>query len=190
MSDGATLTTNLIGGLLIFETLLQAIVRRLDSQLPGFTSASDTAKLPDVIARCVRVAVLIGIAVAICESWVVDVLGLVDASAWDRLARASSTAGITLFTAFVLWELFNYAAGAYVARLAKNSGGGAGDRSAAGSAASRLDTLLPLLRVTGGIILAIIAALIALEELWVNVTPCWPVPRFLASPCPSAVRPW
>jgi small-conductance mechanosensitive channel len=161
------LTTNLIGGLLIFETLLQAVVRRLDSQLPGFTPASDTAKLPDVIARCVRVAVLIGIAVAICESWVVDVLGLVDASAWNRLARASSTAGITLFTAFVLWELFNYAAGAYVARLARNSGEGA----AAGSAASRLDTLLPLLRITIGIILATIAALIALEELGVNVTP-------------------
>jgi moderate conductance mechanosensitive channel len=120
-----------------------------------------------VIARCVRVAVLIGIAVAICESWVVDVLGLVDASAWNRLARASSTAGITLFTAFVLWELFNYAAGAYVARLARNSGEGA----AAGSAASRLDTLLPLLRITIGIILATIAALIALEELGVNVTP-------------------
>ena len=140
------LTINLLIGLLIFETLLQAVVRRLDSQLPGFTPAGNAQKLPDVIARCLRVAVLIGIVAAISESWVVNVLGLVDASAWNKLARASSTAGITLFAAFVLWELFNYATEAYVARLARQSDGDA-------SRTSRLDTLMPLLRVTIAIIL-------------------------------------
>ena len=73
------LTLNLAVGLLVFETLLQAVVRRLDLQLPGFTPASDRQKLPDVVARCVRVAVLIGIVVVLAESWVVDVLRLVDA---------------------------------------------------------------------------------------------------------------
>src|SRR5262249_39333144 len=57
------LTLNLAVGLLVFETLLQAVVRRLDSQLSGFTPASDEPKLPDVVARCLRVAVLIGIVV-------------------------------------------------------------------------------------------------------------------------------
>jgi moderate conductance mechanosensitive channel len=95
---------------------------------------------------------------------VVNVLGLVDASAWNKLARASSTAGITLFAAFVLWELFNYGTEAYVARLGRQS---AGD----GSTTSRLDTLMPLLRVTIAIILGIIAILIALEDLGVNITP-------------------
>ena len=158
------LTINLLIGLLIFETLLQAVVRRLDSQLPGFTPAGKAQKLPDVIARCLRVAVLIGIVAAISESWVVNVLGLVDASAWNKLARASSTAGITLFAAFVLWELFNYGTEAYVARLGRQSAGDA-------STTSRLDTLMPLLRVTIAIILGIIAILIALEDLGVNITP-------------------
>ena len=54
------LTLNLVVGVLIFETLMQAFVRRLDSQLVGHTPASDTPKLPDVVARCMRVAVLIG----------------------------------------------------------------------------------------------------------------------------------
>ena len=46
------LTLNLVVGVLVFETLLQAFVRRLDSQLVGRTPASDSPKLPDVIARC------------------------------------------------------------------------------------------------------------------------------------------
>lgn len=157
------LTLTLAVGLLVFETLMQALVRRLDSQLAGFTPAADTPKLPDIVARCVRVAVLIGIIVAIAESWVVNVLRLVDAGAWRQLARSSQTAGITLFTAFVLWELFNYVANNYVAR---RTGSGS-----AASAISRLGTLMPILRATVGSILAIVAILIALENIGVNVTP-------------------
>lgn len=78
------LTFNLLIGLLMFETLLQAVVRRLDSQLEGFTPADDRQRLPDVLARCARVLVLLVVIVGIAESWVVNVLGLVDERAWDR----------------------------------------------------------------------------------------------------------
>jgi len=157
------LTVTLVAGLLVFETLMQALVRRLDSQLAGFTSAGDTPKLPDVIARCVRVAVLIGVIVAIAESWVVNVFRLVDASAWKELARSSQTAGITLFAAFVIWELFNYVANNYVARRIGNG--------SVASAMSRLGTLMPMLRVMVGVVLATVAILIALENIGVNITP-------------------
>ena len=60
-------------------------------RLAGKTPASNTPKLPDVVARCIRVAVLIGVAVVIAESWVVRVLGLVDASEWEQLTRSSRT---------------------------------------------------------------------------------------------------
>jgi small-conductance mechanosensitive channel len=157
------LTLGLVAGLLVFETLMQALVRRLDSQLPGLTPAHDTPKLPDVIARCVRVAVQIGIIVVIAESWVVNVSRLVDARAWDQLARSSQTAGITLFTAFVLWELLNYVANNYVVRKTESG--------SVASAMSRLGTLMPMLRVTVGVILATVAILIALENIGVNVAP-------------------
>ena len=62
----------LVVGVLIFETLMQAFVRRLDSQLKGRTPASDAPKLPDVVARCIRVAVLLGVTVTIAETWVVE----------------------------------------------------------------------------------------------------------------------
>jgi small-conductance mechanosensitive channel len=156
------LTINLVTGLLLFETLMQSFVRRLDSQLAGFTAASTVPTIADVIARCIRVAVLIGVLVLISESWVVNVLGLVDASAWNRVGREARTAGITLFAAFVLWEMFKYTTDSYLRRqLAGQSA----------STATRLGTLIPLLRVTVAIVLTIVAVLIALENIGVNVTP-------------------
>jgi small-conductance mechanosensitive channel len=155
------LTLNLLVGVLLFETLLQAFVRRLDSQLPGFTPASTMPTLADVVARCIRVAVLIGVIVLICESWVVNVLGLVDANAWDRLTGESRTAGITLFVAYALWEAFKYGTDSYLRRPTDD----------AASTATRLGTLIPLLRVTVAIMLTVVALLIALENIGVNVTP-------------------
>jgi len=165
------LTLNLIIGLLMFETLLQAVVRRLDSQLEGFTPADDRQRLPDVLARCARVFVLILAVVVIAESWVVNVLGLIDARAWDRLTSVGRSIGLTLFTAFVLWELFKYATEAYMYRIAqKNLVGGSGKR-AVGSIAERFDTLMPMIRVTVATIIGVIAALIALDQLGVNTAP-------------------
>ena len=87
VASAMLLTLDLVVGVLIFETLMQAFVRRLDSQLVGRTPASDAPKLPDVVARCVRVAVLIGVAVTIAESWVVEVFGLVERERVGRRSR-------------------------------------------------------------------------------------------------------
>jgi moderate conductance mechanosensitive channel len=178
VSSAMILTLNLVAGLLVFETLLQALVRRLDSQLPGYTPAGDRPKLPDVIARCLRVAVLIIIAVSLAESWVVDVLRLVNESAWDRLTRAGRTVGITLFTAFVVWELFRYATEAYMSRISRQNtpAGGAGAAPGPGAVpaaaiATRFDTLMPMVRITVGVLICTVALLIALGDLGVDIGP-------------------
>ena len=56
----------------------------------------------------------------IAESWVVEVFGLASESEWDQITRSSRTAGITLFLAFVLWELFKYATDPYMERKTKS----------------------------------------------------------------------
>jgi moderate conductance mechanosensitive channel len=171
VSGAMLLTLILVVALLFFETLLQAFVRRLDSQLPGRTPAGDAPKLPDVVARCVRVAVLIGVALTVAQTWVVDVLGLVNASEWGQLTRSSRTAGITLFAAFVLWEAFKYATEPYMERKAAGALPGSGDGDGAAQSATRLSTIMPLLRATVAVVLAVVAALIALEDFGVNTVP-------------------
>src|SRR5262249_9215499 len=156
---------------LIFETFMQAVVRRLDSQLEGRTPAGDRRRLPDVVARCIRVAVLIFAAMAILQAWVVDVFALVSDNEWTQLTRSSRTAGVTLFLAFVLWELFSYATEPYMERKRKNAAQAIADGDAAKGPASRLSTLMPMLRVTGAVVIAVIAVMIALDDFGINITP-------------------
>ncbi len=59
---------NLLVGVLLFETLLQALVRRLDSQLPASRRRRHRADAGRRRSRgCIRVAVLIGVIVLIGE---------------------------------------------------------------------------------------------------------------------------
>ncbi len=160
VASALRLTIGLIIGLLIFETLLSALLQRVRST-PGPTPAGERARLSDVLARCLRVAVLIGIAVVLANAWAVNVLGLVDASQWNTLSVQLRTAGATLFAGFVVWELLKFTTDPYVVP----KGG------LVGSNASRLSTLLPLLRATLGIVIALVAVLIVLADLGVNITP-------------------
>jgi small-conductance mechanosensitive channel len=165
------LTLGLAAGLLIFETLLGALLQRVDSALPGRTPASDVPKLPDVLARCLRVFVLIGVGVVLAKAWAVNVLGLVDASEWNTLTLEMRTAGATLFAAFVIWELLKFATDPYVAQKPRKASDGGGSALAASPSASRLSTLVPLLRVALGIVIGLVAVLIVLADFGVNITP-------------------
>lgn len=171
VSGAMLLTMNMVFGLLLFETFLQAIVRRFDSQLPGFTAAGDREKLPDVIARCLRVGVLIVAVVVVCEHWVVDVLNIVDARAWDKLTRAARAAGLTLFTAFVSWELVKYFTEAYMQRISEKALQGPPGGASNASAATRLGTLMPLVRAVLAVLIGTVAVLVALSDIGVDITP-------------------
>jgi moderate conductance mechanosensitive channel len=165
------LTLGLTAGLLVFETLLGALLERVDSALPGRTPASDMPKLPDVLARCLRVLVLIGVGVVLSKAWAVNVLGLVDASEWNTLTLEMRTAGATLFAAFVIWELLKFVTDPYVAQKPRKAADGGGSVPAVSPSASRLSTLVPLLRVALGIVIGLVAVLIVLADFGVNITP-------------------
>ena len=171
IGEAMGLTLGLVVALLLFETLMQAFVRRLDSQLLGRTPASDSPKLPDVVARCVRVAVLIGVLVTIAETWVVDVLALIDESGWSALTRSSRTAAITLFSAFVAWELFKYVTDPYMERKSKSAAEAIADGDAAAAPASRISTMMPLLRRAMAVLIILIAVMIALGDFGIDITP-------------------
>lgn len=160
-------TLNVAVFLLLVETLMQAFVRRLDSQLDGYTPASAAPKLPDVVARCVRVGVLIVATAVVAQSWAVRVLDLIDEKDWEGLTRSTRTAAIALFVAFVLWELFKYVTDPYVLNKAAVTEKG----TSAGSPATRLHTMMRLLRTAVAIVLFTIAALVALDDFGVNVAP-------------------
>ncbi len=171
VASAMVVTLNLVVGVLIFETLMQAVVRRLDSQLEGKTPAGNVPKLPDVVARCIRVAVLIGVTVVIAESWVVHVLGLVNSSEWEQLTASSRTAGVTLFVAYVAWELFKYMTEPYMGTKTKDAAQAIVDGDANAAPASRLSTMMPLMRRTAAVLIILVAVMVALQDFGINITP-------------------
>lgn len=162
-------TLNTVLGLLLFETLLGAISTRLGGGLDEDSSRPREPRFAEMLARCLRVAVLIGAATSIAQRWIVDVVGLVDASRWNEMALGSLRAGGTLFVAYVAWELVRFFTDRYVAR--SGAAGGHHDEDNAPTTASRLATMMPLLRIALVIVISVLAVLIVLSELGVNVTP-------------------
>jgi moderate conductance mechanosensitive channel len=164
------LTLNLIIALLLFETLLHFISKRIPAPAGGPVHVQPRAR--DVVVRCVRVAVYIGVIVMIAERWIVDVVGLIDASQWRSLTRTGWTAGGILFLAYVSWETVHFLTDSYIARQSPVAVGQAEEEGAAPPppTATRLATILPLIRVAAIIVIFAVAALLALSELGINVT--------------------
>jgi moderate conductance mechanosensitive channel len=173
------LTLNAVIGLIFLKTLIAYLTRlhrhRAFSATEPEAPATSTMAEPhasDVIARCVFVAAMLGAIALVAETWIVDVLALVNADGWRALTRASLTAACTLFAAYVAWEFVKFATFRYGARPppAPGAAPAESDQRGAGSA-SRLATLMPLMRIVLAITIFVIAGLIVLSELGVNITP-------------------
>lgn len=165
------LTLELGVGVLLFETFLQALAQRLDSQIDARPTAGNALKWPDVAARCIRVAVLFAVGVEIAESWVVQVLMLVDEAQWSKFTHSSRLAALTLYVAFVAWELFKYGTEPYMERKEKSAAEAIAAGDAAPPPASRISTMMPLLRRTAAVLIGLVAIMIALQDFGVNITP-------------------
>jgi len=161
---------------------LAALVGRADAQtLLDFVTyrhaPPDTAqpalrqpRAADVVARCVRVAAVIAVGLTIAEAWIVDVLGLVDMSQWRSLTRSSLIAGGALFVAYVAWQIIRFVTDRYIAQHSPVAVGPQ-DEEGPPLTATRLATLIPLLRIALAIMIVAVAVLVALSSLGVNITP-------------------
>jgi hypothetical protein len=154
------LTLSLLIALLLFETLLRVISRRHSAP----TTLPEQPRARDVVVRCVRVAAYIGVAVTIAQAWVVGVFALVDSERWRSLTHASFTAGGAMFLAYVCWEIMHFFCDRYIAQNSPSMS----PVSAQGTippSATRLATILPLVRLASSILILVIAGLVVLSEL-------------------------
>ncbi|MGH7004165.1 MAG: mechanosensitive ion channel family protein, partial [Alphaproteobacteria bacterium] len=171
---GLVKTQTIIIGLLLIETLMWYFAHRGESAAVA-ENARHEPRLVEVAIRCLRVAVRVAILVELSSIWVVEVLGLVTKDEWWKVGSTFATAGLIVFLAYVLWQIVKFQIDRYMARnpIALAGPGAHSDTGAppAPQAASRLRTLLPLLRVTIGIAIFVLAVLIVLAELGVNTAP-------------------
>ncbi len=173
------LTLNVVIALIFFETVIDHLARphRIsaaagqDEPEPAGASSA-VPRFGTVVARCVRVAAFVGAGALVAQTWIVDVIAMVDRSGWQSMTRSSLTTAGTIFAAFVAWELIKFTTVRYGARLATGDGSMHDlDEEPGAGGASRLATMMPLLRVALAIVIVVIGGLIVLSELGVNITP-------------------
>jgi moderate conductance mechanosensitive channel len=116
--------------------------------------------------RIVRAVVLAGAAWALAALWI----DTIDTStSMAAMAMRSAIAALaTLFVAFVLWELVRLAIDRHLQIGAQSK---AADEDDEISPASRLQTILPLLRAALAVLIGVLAALIVLSRLGVDTAP-------------------
>ena len=123
-----------------------------------------------VLRQAVHIAVSVGGLLVIASLWGIDLFALTARRTGERLAGDLIDIAVTLVLAYLAWHFVKTEIGR---RLAPAAGpgtvGGAGEPG--GTGASRLHTLLPLLRGCLLATICVMAALIVLSEFGVQIAP-------------------
>jgi small-conductance mechanosensitive channel len=165
-SVGVLLLTFSIYHSLVWSLRIAVLAFIVDAVLAR--SAATSLWIP-LAHRSIRVAAILAIAILLAEVWVVDELALVERAAWEPVRRSLVTAALTLVAGYVAWRWLHHWTEARL-RAAVPALGEAEDAERA-PPASRLTTVLPVLRILAGITIVVMAALVALSQLGVNIAP-------------------
>ena len=160
---GLSVIESALIALLLFETLMHRITRHIVSELP---------MAGDVVADCLRLLVRLYVAILIAEALMVRVLAAATPDEWVAHDRGAKMAAITTVAIYAGWRFIKYRMDSYIASNPLPSADVSGDsEEEVQVAASRLRTLMPLLRVVAGATIVVIGSLLVLSELGVNITP-------------------
>ena len=149
--------------LLLFETLMHRITRHIVSELP---------MAGDVVADCLRLIARLYVLILIAEALMVRTLGAMTPEEWLPHDRGAKLAAVSLVAIYAFWRFLKFRMDSYIASNPLPSADAAADaEDEVKVAASRLRTLMPLLRAMAGSVILVVGGLLVLSELGVNITP-------------------
>jgi small-conductance mechanosensitive channel len=149
--------------LLLLETLIHRRARHLSAEVPTVT---------EVFASCLRLAVRLLVIVIAVEAVLVRALAVMTPEEWAPHESAIKLAAISAFASFAAWRILKYRMDRYIADNPLPAAGfDANAEEDQPAAASRLRTIMPVLRMFAGVAILILAVLLVLSELGVNITP-------------------
>ena len=119
--------------------------------------------------HAVSVGAVMAMSITLAELWLVERLELLPMARWEPIRHSLITAALTLFVGFVAWRYLDLWTEQRLRAASPGLGPGIDDDVAA-EPASRLTTLLPLVRVSVGVGILVLVAFLALSQLGVNIT--------------------
>ncbi len=160
---GLTTIESALIALLLFETLMHRVTRHIVSELP---------MAGDVVADCLRLIARLYVLILIADVLMVRVLGAMTAEEWQVHDRGAKVAAISAVAIYALWRFVKFRMDSYIAANPLPSADAAADaEDEVRIAASRLRTLMPLLRAIAGITILVVGSLLVLSQLGFNITP-------------------
>src|SRR5262249_36289720 len=146
------------------------LCRIVSALLPGQPGATGTrATFEPVLRRAIHIVVLVAGLLVLADLWHLDLFALAERGLGGRIAGALLGIAVPLLLAWMLWEL---ARTAIDRRIQLEAGGAdAEPGEEGGQPASRLRTLLPLLRMLLLAVIVVMATLSVLAALGINIVP-------------------
>jgi len=120
-----------------------------------------------VIRHCLDVALWLGAATILVELWMVRLARVMPSEDWASMRGSIGSATATIYVAYVLWQVVFMHTERHIRAPSAAAGAGGNDPP---PVATRLQTVLPILRVFMLVTIAVLAGLIALSNLGVNTT--------------------
>ena len=118
--------------------------------------------------RSIRVAAILAIGIVLTELWLVEEFAVLEREAWEPVRRSLITAALTLVSGYVAWRYLHDWTEVRLRAAVKQLGD---EDDGEARPASRLTTVLPVLRILLGITIVVMAVLVALSQLGVNIGP-------------------
>ncbi len=155
---------------LVLDRLTERVWHDEADRSPDAAPAGTAELQARTVHHIVRAIGLVIAAMVLAWIWI-GVTGHSDAATEQALRSAGSAVG-TLFIAFVAWELVRLAIDRHLLDASRGPAlPGAGNDDEEAAPASRLQTILPLVRAAFAVVIGTLAALIVLSRLGVDTAP-------------------
>jgi len=162
-------SVNLLIGLVVVESFMDKVHRLMRASREHATSRRERAI--EALMRCVRIAILLGALTLLFRIWAVRGVGMMDMERYDALAGAALPAGAILLGAYCAWQAVEYFTAHHAKATLAMPGQASESDENPGAPASRMSTLMPLLRVTLTLAIIVMASLTLLSQLGIDIMP-------------------
>jgi small-conductance mechanosensitive channel len=154
-------------GVLILQSVAAAWLTRSAPDGIDAAALAQRARWHRLIRRCVGVALWLAAVVLIVEIWMACLAHILPAAQWRASRGSVVSAAVTLYIAYVLWQIvFLHTEHQVPVPQQPTTEGSTGPAPIA----TRLQTMMPVLRIFMLVTIALVAVLIALSNLGINTT--------------------
>ncbi|TCR66703.1 mechanosensitive ion channel family protein [Rhizobium sp. BK376] len=159
-------------GVILVESLFKFFQRRLVTAMAVGSAVAPSRHLWGTVLRAARLVIIISAVIYVLHIWLGEALGIFTPEQWNSWKNALVRAGVVALSAYIAWEAMRYIVGKYMnAAMLPLQTTDASVSSSERTRASRILTLMPVLKVTLSVLIVVVTALMILSELGINIAP-------------------